>query len=119
MEHKEKISKALRGRKAWNTGLKGYTNKGSFKKGQNVGEKNCNWKGDQVGYIALHKWIYRHFGKPKKCEFCGKKKKKYYWANKTGEYKRMRKDWIQLCMSCHVRYDNVLEKAWRTRRAGG
>jgi len=29
-----------KGQKAWNKGLKGYTNSGSFKKGQNKGDKN-------------------------------------------------------------------------------
>ena len=85
-------------------------------------EKNGNWKGDKVGYFALHKWIQRKLGKPQKCEnpSCfyprpykdrhehGKlmfSSKKYEWANVSGEYKRDFSDWIRLCVSCHVAYD--------------
>lgn len=25
-------------------------------------------------------------------------------------------DWIRLCKSCHMAYDNVIEKSWKTRR---
>lgn len=60
-EQRASISKAVRGKPSWNKGLKGYTNKGSFKKGNSnphkgdstwvnsgtfkSGSKHPNWKG--------------------------------------------------------------------------
>lgn len=75
-----------------------------FKKGNNIGKKNNNWKGDRVGYFALHSWVYRKLGKPEVCEFCGSTGK-MQWANKSWEYKRDMNDWLSLCSRCHRNYD--------------
>ena len=93
---------------AWNKGKIGF----------GAGEKNYAWKGERVGYSALHGWIIRKFGIADKCENkdciyprknkSGKwvrKVKRYEWANISGEYKRTKKDFIQLCPSCHRKYD--------------
>lgn len=65
-----------------------------------------NWKGDAVGNAALHDWVRRNLGKPKRCEHCKTiKAKQYDWANKSQKYKRDIKDWIRLCRSCHAKYD--------------
>ncbi len=70
------------------------------------GKESAHWKGDNVGYHGLHKWISLIAGKPNLCEFCGiTKAKRFEWANETGLYKRIRDDWIRLCASCHRRYD--------------
>jgi len=70
------------------------------------GNENNNWKGDDVGNIALHSWVKRQLGRPMKCEHCGTTKKRmYHWANKSHEYKREVGDWIRLCVPCHKRYD--------------
>ncbi len=70
------------------------------------GEDVHNWKGDDVGYSALHDWVARQLGKPRECEHCKSKTKKvYHWANKSGDYKRDINDWIRLCVSCHSKYD--------------
>jgi hypothetical protein len=55
---------------SWNKGMKGYTNKGSFKKGHTRTqlENNPIWKGgrrkDERGYIRIsiapNKWKYEH-----------------------------------------------------------
>jgi len=64
------------------------------------------WKGDDVKYIALHQRIYKLFGKASKCEACQTKlAKRYTWANISGEYIFDKKDWLQLCSSCHIKYD--------------
>lgn len=85
---------------------------------QVAGKNNPNWKGDYVGYNALHTWVARNFGSPKKCSKCGTtKKQRYEWANISGKYLRARKDWIRLCTSCHRRLDGNMHKAWVTRRA--
>lgn len=67
-------------------------------------EKHYLWKGDEVGYGALHAYIRRNFGKAIKCEKCFSTKS-IHWANKSHKYKRDRSDWFQLCSSCHKRYD--------------
>lgn len=66
------------------------------------------WKGDKVGYRALHYWVERMLGKPATCEHCEKTNlsgKFIQWANKSGEYKRETTDWIRLCGKCHSKYD--------------
>jgi len=67
-----------------------------------------NWKGNSVGYWGLHKWVQRVLGLPDKCEHCDKvglEKRQIHWANKSGKYKREKKDWIRLCAKCHKKYD--------------
>jgi len=95
-----------KGQSTWNKGLKGYME----------GALSSSWKGDDVGYGALHKWIYRKLGQPDTCEHCAEselKNNKIHWANKSGEYKRQLTDWLRLCVSCHSKYDkeNGLGKA--------
>lgn len=68
-----------------------------------------NYKGDIVGYYALHSWIYRKLGKPKRCVFC-KSRENLRWANKSHEYHRRLSDWIALCQRCHSKYDR--ENGW-------
>lgn len=71
-------------------------------------EKHYAWKGDDVGYGALHIWVKKELGQPTTCEHCKKsdlKGMKIHWANKTGLYKRNKKDWLRLCVSCHRQYD--------------
>ena len=80
-----------------------------------VGAKHYMWKGDKVGYDALHDWVDRKKGKPIKCIKCGDKPKSAYrihWANKSGKYKREVSDWISLCVCCHAKYD----KWWIKRK---
>ena len=95
---------------------KGYTNAGSFKKGHlpllvQDGEKNSNWKGDNVGYSGLHRWLRKKLGNPKECQNCKREGKKnngrwnLEWANKSHKYKRDLADWIGLCRFCHIAYD--------------
>lgn len=86
-----------------------------FKTGSTVGAKTRfkkgntahNFKGDDASYTAKHIWIRYHFGKASICEneFCTGKSKNYHWSNISGEYKRERNDWQQLCVSCHKKYD--------------
>jgi len=80
-----------------------------FKKGQTSNEANVNWKGDDVGLVALHNWVARKYGKPQNCEDCGDTNKSvYHWANISGEYKRDRSDWKRLCALCHKKLDSHL-----------
>lgn len=91
------------------------TNWNGFRKGSipwNKGlkipeEKTARWKGDNVGYFALHAWVRRKLGKPKECEFCLRtdEETNLHWANRSRTYKRDIADWISLCVSCHKTYD--------------
>lgn len=77
-------------------------------KGKNSGKKSCHWKGDKVGYMALHEWIRKQYGTPTTCEHClteNLNSHKINWANVSGKYKRRRTDWIRLCRRCHIKYD--------------
>ena len=81
------------------------TNLGKF-----IGENNWNWKGEDAGYQAKHRWVRAHYGKPDTCENCGKNNLSgnfINWANISGKYLRIRSDWQRLCKSCHKRYDDA------------
>lgn len=70
------------------------------------GEAAPNWKGDAVGYSALHAWVSQAYGCAAHCEHCGDMEAAAYdWANVSGGYKRERNDWLRLCRSCHMKFD--------------
>lgn len=73
-----------------------------FKKGQTPWNKGLLLNERVVGYAGLHAWVKRQNGKAKKC-INGHIAKRYYWANKSGEYKRDLNDWHELCQSCNER----------------
>ena len=90
---------------------------GKLSKGKSVsasrsGKEHHMWKGNNVGYNALHDWVKRNLGKAIHCEFCGmdklpKNRKRFFgWANISKLYKRDLADWVQLCMKCHYQFDN-------------
>lgn len=65
----------------------------------------------EASYSAVHKWVSRNFEKIDKCDFCqSTQEKKYEWANKDGLYKRNRKDWLRLCVSCYRLFDRQTKK---------
>lgn len=89
-------------------------------------EESKNWKGDSVGKSALHDWVIKHLGKPRKCEHCQSTESKLYdWANVSQTYKRDLKDWIRLCRACHAKYDykfriekwrqSVTKRGWKVK----
>jgi len=99
----------------WNKGIQhseetkrkiSLTRKDRFSKGliNQSCENNGNWKGENVGYFGLHKWIQRHKLKPKFCENC-KENPPYDLANISGEYKRDINDFEWLCRRCHFNKD--------------
>lgn len=119
-EHKKKISEALLGKffseetklkmSAAHKGLNNW----------NKGEKAYNWKGDKVGYGALHDWVRKSKGRPAKCEYCGKDgltDRKINWANKNHTYKRNLSDWLRLCYKCHRKYDNKYNNGKKNAQA--
>src|SRR3990167_9429414 len=82
--------------------------KGEFKTEDVKGDKNFKWKGDNVGYSALHTWIKRNFGSADICERCDSANN-VQWANK-GRYDRKRQNWMKLCAKCHHKTDELSRK---------
>lgn len=65
-------------------------------------EDTNRWSGDKIGYRGIHHWIQRKLGKAVRCSNNpNHKSTRYYWANKSGEYKRDVEDWQELCPSCN------------------
>lgn len=81
-----------------------------FKKGRkpwNIGLKYAVWfKVPQ--YSNVHSWLKYNFGSANKCENkeCSNMYKIFHWALLRGKvYEKVRENFIQLCMSCHQKYD--------------
>ena len=105
-------SRRMKGRIPWNKGLKGFL-KGHPPTSIKRGVDNSAWKGDNVGYVALHDWVKRYLGTPLNCVNCprmGGSNRSYHWHNISGEYKRDLSDWIRLCSSCHRKTHNAGKK---------
>ncbi len=126
---RNKFGQFVKGNIPWTKGI-GHSEETKKKISQHnywtgkLDELSAQWKGDDVSYVGLHKWIYSRLGKAIKCENpnCfyprwsyredGTKKrylkspKRYEWANVSGKYLRDLKDFVQLCSSCHKQYDN-------------
>jgi len=79
-----------------------------------IGEKNPQWKGDNVGYGKLHEWVKNRMVKPKICPKC-KKRKAYDLANK-GIYNRDLKNWEYLCRKCHMESDGRMGRFLKHQR---
>jgi hypothetical protein len=122
-EHKQKLSSAKLGKDTWNKGTVGMMpdpwNKGTAKprvlKGYRFGERHPNWKGDEVGYSAIHDWIERTLGKPERCADCNISGTsiRYNWHNISGLYMRNIDDWVRLCTKCHTHIHKNWEKRWQ------
>ena len=64
------------------------------------GANNHQWKGDNIGYHSLHKWLRHNLPKPEFCELCGKKPARHI-ANISGEYNRSFDNYLYICYRCH------------------
>lgn len=70
-----------------------------------IGNKR-RWRGNEASYYAIHMWIKKYWGCPDHCDMCHcESASRYEWCNKDKQYKRNREDWLQLCPSCHRKYD--------------
>lgn len=77
--------------------------------GIHANEKHPGWKGDKVGYKALHIWMKRHLPKPEVCGDC-KLPLKLELANISQKYLRDFSDWEWICHKCHMTKDGRLER---------
>ena len=75
-----------------------------------IGIKNHNWKGQNVGYRAVHSWVERQKGKPQECIDCGvtKEEKRLGWSNVDHTYQRNVDHYQARCVRCHKKYDKSL-----------
>ena len=67
---------------------------------------------DDPKYMAIHNWMRRHYPKTGICEAC-EEERLTYWSNVSGDYRRQRDDFWELCVPCHKLFDYLLaiEKA--------
>ena len=85
---------------------------------KNQGKNHYRWLGIRAGLRGKHLWITRNYGKPNKCENPDCKYPRtrssgvvlhkpgmYHWANISTKYEREITDYVQLCASCHRRWD--------------
>lgn len=101
-EHVSTKTEFKSGQKPWNSGLP-YL----------VDDKHPSWAGDNVGYNALHSWIYRKLGKPNFCARCKTtESKRFMWHNISRKYKRDLHDWERLCATCHANEHKNWEAKW-------
>jgi len=62
------------------------------------------------GYFAIHVWLKSNYGKADHCESenCPGSCEKFEWALKKGKKHSHNKSYyLQLCKSCHMKYDEV------------
>ena len=83
--------------------------KGILMKTSRLGKKNPMWKGNKVGYGALHDWVKWWLPKTKLCQEC-KLVSPYDLANISQKYRRDLSDWEWLCRRCHMKKDGRLDK---------
>lgn len=89
------------------------------------GQQHPGWKGDEVGYTALHAWLVRAFGAATACENKNcvypritkygqviKKPVRFEWANIDGTYERDKNHWRMLCSHCHRILDKAKDKSF-------
>jgi len=76
-------------------------------------EKNKNWKGDAVGYEAVHRWMLKWHLWPKQCQACSSQGRMTL-ANVSKRYTREPSDWIILCYRCHWYFDRP--DSWTSKK---
>lgn len=118
-KHTEESKQKMRKKKSLETRLKmsqkrTEQHKANMSKAK-LGELNPIWKGDKVGYNALHVWIKRHLPKPELCQRCNLVKP-HDLANMTGKYTRDFENWQYLCRKCHMFSDNRIENLMKANK---
>lgn len=68
------------------------------------GANHPNWK-ENVTYGNLHTWLNREYPRKNICPQCGNSPTEY--CNINGVYNRERNNYIELCRSCHRKFDGA------------
>lgn len=82
-----------------------------------TGDEHPAWRGGDVSYKRLHRWVREHREKPDSCEWC-KATGPLDWANLSHEYGRDLNDWVALCRKCHRNHDKGDARGAATRKYG-
>lgn len=81
-----------------------------------TGGEHGNWRGHAVGYHAAHEWLKRHLEKKGVCLTCRcEGRTEYAYLGTEGAYVRDVRMYVELCLSCHRRFDMTPQ---RRRRIG-
>ena len=89
----------------------------TMRKKCNQNENNPMWKGDNVGYAALHEWVTNKKPKLLLCEECHLEPP-IDLASISHIYKRDLRDWRWLCRRCHMTLDGRLDNLKQTPTTG-
>ncbi len=73
------------------------------------GDKHYKWAGDKVGYNGIHTWLNKNWKKTGICEVCHRKRKTDFALRKGFSYQRKKKNYIEICRSCHSKQDNKVK----------
>jgi len=69
------------------------------------GPDNNKWVGDAASYGAIHDYLNYHFPKADACDHCRHRGATDYALIDGRSYTRNRGDYMELCRTCHNRYD--------------
>ena len=72
-------------------------------------QNNPSWKGDDVGYSQLHRWVRSRLSEPPLCQLCNMATS-HDLANITGIYNRDLSNWAYSCRRCHRRLDILIRE---------
>ena len=100
-ETKKKISESRKGMK--------FTEEHKKNISKSLIGNQRSWKGDDVGYNAIHIRIRKHKPKPECCEICGKSNK-LELSCKDHKYSRNPEDYQYICRKCHRLFDKCMKK---------
>jgi len=69
-------------------------------------------------YKALHRWVQKSLGRAEVCSTCFRtsEETRIEWANLSGKYTKDLEDWLPMCRTCHMIFDDVSQRVWETRR---
>ena len=81
-----------------------------------LGLKNPQWT-DTPTYGAVHNWLRKNFSKPNKCIFCGSNRFVEFALKKGYKHDHIRENYLDLCSSCHKKYDYTDERREKLSRA--
>lgn len=93
-EHRAKISESIT--EHWKT----------RERRDQSGSNNPNWGGSDASSNGIHTWLRKNVPKVGVCSKCGKEgKTDRAFLHHPAQHTRNVEDYVELCRSCHVRFD--------------